>query len=131
MSGEFQEHGIKYVNSKLSASEIYLDFVPRLISGQVELPDNKKLLAQLRGLERKTRQQGHDLITCFQGGQDDLAVTAAGVCTIIPSTRLFTPEEIEKLLPPSEETVREWRREKREKGYTDKEREEMFKRHLR
>ena len=75
----FKDNGIAYEPSKRSASEIYLEFAPYIIQGRVVLPDNKKLLSQMRGLERRTRQQGNDLVTHFSGGHDDLSVVVAGV----------------------------------------------------
>jgi len=76
----FREHGITVKNSELTASELYLNFLPLISNGSVELLDNKRLLAQLVGLERRTRSGGKDLITHFPGGHDDLANAAAGVC---------------------------------------------------
>ncbi len=78
----FQEHGIWVKNSAMSASEIYMNFLPLVANGTVELLDNKRLLAQLTGLERRARSGGKDLITHYAGGHDDLANSCAGVCVM-------------------------------------------------
>ena len=68
-------------NSELASSEIYLNFLPLIANNSVELLDNRRLIEQLRGLERKTRQGGKDQITHspFTPARDDLAVATAGV----------------------------------------------------
>jgi hypothetical protein len=79
-SSAFRDEGIAYENSSLSKSDIFLEFEPLLMQGLVELPDLKRLHSQLRGLERRTRSGGKDLIDHYPGGQDDLANSVAGVC---------------------------------------------------
>lgn len=74
----FREHGIDIRNSEMTASELYLNFLPLIANGTVELLDNKRLLAQLTGLERRARSGGKDLVTHYAGGHDDLANAAAG-----------------------------------------------------
>jgi len=78
----FREHGITVKNSELTASELYLNFLPLVSNGTVELLDNKRLIAQLTGLERRARSGGKDLITHYAGGHDDLANAAAGACVM-------------------------------------------------
>jgi hypothetical protein len=79
----FREHGIEVKNADMTASELYLNFLPLVSNGSVELLDNKRLLAQLTGLERRARSGGKDLITHYAGGHDDLANSAAGACTMV------------------------------------------------
>lgn len=79
VSSAFRENEITVENSELSSSEIYLEFLPLLMNGSVELLDNRRLIDQLRGLERKTRAGGKDLVTHYPGGHDDLAIAVAGV----------------------------------------------------
>jgi hypothetical protein len=43
----FQAEGISYLVSSKSKSEIYLEFLPCLNSGRVELLDSKKLVKEL------------------------------------------------------------------------------------
>lgn len=75
----FREQGIVVRPSVLTASEIYLEFLPLISNGTVELLDQKRLAGQLTGLERRARSGGKDLITHYPGGHDDVANAAAGV----------------------------------------------------
>lgn len=75
---QFRFYGIETRFSHLSASEIYLDFLPVVTSRTVELLDNKRLTGQLANLERRVRTGGYDLVTHFPGQHDDLANAAAG-----------------------------------------------------
>ena len=67
VSSAFQNQGITIENSDLSASEIYLNFLRLIANGAVELLDTKRLLARLRGLERRSHTGGKDLIDHFAG----------------------------------------------------------------
>ncbi|MBL7146522.1 MAG: hypothetical protein ISS76_19945 [Phycisphaerae bacterium] len=78
----FQSNGIIYNKSKLSKSELFLELLPRLCSGEIELLDNEILINQLSTLERRTRSGGRDIIDKPQGGHDDVANVVAGVSTI-------------------------------------------------
>lgn len=78
----FRDHGITVKPAAMTASEIYQNFLPYVSNGTVELPDDKRLRAQLVGLERRARSGGKDQITHFQGGHDDLANAAAGACVM-------------------------------------------------
>lgn len=78
----FREHGVTVTAAPMTASELYLNFLPLIANGTAELPDNKRLQSQLTGLERRTRSGGRDLITHYPGGHDDLANAAAGACVL-------------------------------------------------
>jgi hypothetical protein len=80
VSSEFANCGVMYEPSEISTSEFYLSFLPLISNGNVELLDDKRLIAQLKGLERRTRVGSRDLITHYPGGFDDLAASCAGVC---------------------------------------------------
>jgi hypothetical protein len=54
----FSKCGVAYKASKRNRSEIYLELLPALMSGQVDLLDNPRLLAQLVALERRTGRAG-------------------------------------------------------------------------
>ncbi len=74
----FRGHNIVVRPSEKSASELYLEALPLISNGMVELLDIKRLAGQLTGLERRARSGGKDLITHYPGGHDDLANSAAG-----------------------------------------------------
>jgi len=80
-SSEFQKEGITYKNSELSKSDIYLEFLPLVMQGQVELLDHKQMINELKQLERRTGKQ-KDSVDHPQGLHDDLSNAAAGACVM-------------------------------------------------
>jgi hypothetical protein len=80
---EFLKHGISYSPSEQDRSGLYLTFLPMVLSGRVELLDNKTLFNELRSLERRTRKGGRDLVDHPPKMHDDLANSVAGVCTVL------------------------------------------------
>jgi len=85
VSEGFRECEIIFEASKLNKSEIYLEFEPLMAQGRAELLDSKKLFGQLRGLERRTRSGGKDIVDHYQGGHDDLANAVSGACVAAAS----------------------------------------------
>ena len=85
---EFLKHGVTYQPSEKDKSVIYLEFLPLMLSGRVELLDNKTLGAELRALERRTRKGGRDLVDHPPRQHDDLANAVAGVCTVLAVGRM-------------------------------------------
>lgn len=78
----FRRHGIEYRLAELPTSAIYIEALAALNSGVVELLDHARLIAQLCGLERRTRATGKDTIAPPRGGHDDIANAVAGVITL-------------------------------------------------
>jgi hypothetical protein len=76
---EFKKHGIEYTPSEKPKSGLYLDLLPALNSGRVELPPDNRLVNQLIGLERRTARGGRDSIDHAPGGHDDRANVIAGL----------------------------------------------------
>lgn len=76
---EFAKHGITYTPSDQPKSGLYLDLLPALNSGRVELPPDTRLVNQLIGLERRTSRGGRDSIDHPPGGHDDRANVIAGL----------------------------------------------------
>ncbi|MHC2247841.1 hypothetical protein [Bradyrhizobium elkanii] len=87
VSQAFKKAGIEYRPADLSKSEIYRDLLPRLNSGEVDLLDNRRLVAQLLGLERRTARGGRDTIDHAPGAKDDLANSVAGCLVYLTSAR--------------------------------------------
>jgi hypothetical protein len=79
----FRRHGVLYQATEKSSSELYLELLPVLSSGRVEILDSSRLVSQLANLERRTRGGGRDLVSHFRGQHDDLANVVAGVCSIL------------------------------------------------
>lgn len=78
----FQRHGITYAPADKPKSQIYLDLLPTLNSGEAELLDVPVLAAQLATLERRTARGGRDSIDHAPGSRDDVANAVAGALVI-------------------------------------------------
>jgi len=76
----FRVHGVEYLIATKPKSELYLNLLPLLNSGRVELLDHQKCLAQLCSLERRTARGGRDTIDHAPGAHDDVANALAGAC---------------------------------------------------
>lgn len=88
---EFKKHDIEYTPSEKPKSGLYLDLLPALNSGRVELPPDDRLVNQLIGLERRTARGGRDSIDHPPGGHDDRANVIAGLV----STKAASTYDIE------------------------------------
>lgn len=75
----FRKRGITYVLVDQTRSDLYRDMLPKLNSGQVELLDNRTLVGQIAGLERRVARGGKESIDHAPNGHDDLANAAAGM----------------------------------------------------
>lgn len=84
----FEGRGIQYTKCEKAKSALYVELLPRICSGEIELPDDAVLVNQLASLERRTRSGGKDSIDHPHGGHDDLANAVAGVCDAA-STRML------------------------------------------
>jgi hypothetical protein len=74
----FRSYGIDYRRAEKAKSQIYLELLGPLNSGQVELLDQPRLIYQLCSLERKTARSGKDSIDHPPNGHDDVINAAAG-----------------------------------------------------
>jgi hypothetical protein len=75
---QFRKRNIRYLPSEKVKSDIYRDILPILNSGKCQLLDDRRLLGQFNGLERRTARGGRDSIDHGPGRHDDLANTVAG-----------------------------------------------------
>lgn len=85
VASAFTNARIKYTQSDKPKSQLYVELLPRLCSGEIELLDSDTLINQLAGLERRTRSGGKDIIDHPPGSHDDLANAVAGV--VVSSTK--------------------------------------------
>jgi hypothetical protein len=83
----FSAHGVRYELSELNRSEIYLNCLPALTSGQVDLLDNRRMVAQFAQLERRTSRAGRDTIDHPQHGHDDISNSVAGVIVLLATKK--------------------------------------------
>jgi hypothetical protein len=76
---QFRKRGVLYKASELSKSELYVQVLPLLNAGNVELLDVPRLIAQFSDLERRVaRGTGREIVDHGPGGHDDLCNAAAG-----------------------------------------------------
>jgi hypothetical protein len=73
----FRLQGIEYQLSEWTRSEAYLTLLPALNSSRIELLDNRRLISQLCGLERRVARSGKDSVDHPRGSHDDLINSAA------------------------------------------------------
>ncbi len=83
----------RYTKCEQSKGQLYVELLPRLCSGEIELPDDPLLVKQLAALERRTRSGGKDVIDHPPGGHDDLANVIAGVA-VVAATKVFVCEAL-------------------------------------
>lgn len=62
VSEQFMKQGVFYEPCELSKSKIYLDVLPLINSGAVELLDNERMISQFAGLERRTARGGQEFV---------------------------------------------------------------------
>jgi hypothetical protein len=79
---QFAKRNVTYEPSERVKSDIYRDTLPLLNSRKVQLLDNRRLLSQLHGLERRTARGGKDSIDHGPGQHDDLANSVAGAIVL-------------------------------------------------
>lgn len=85
----FNTNGIRYEKSDKPKSALYVELLPRLCSGEIELLDDETLITQIANLERRTRSGGKDIIDHPPGGHDDVANAVAGVAVVAATKRLI------------------------------------------
>ena len=74
----FRFHRIEYELAGLSRSEAYLTLLPAINTpGRIELLDNRRLVSQLCGLERRAARSGRDTVDHPRGAHDDVINAAA------------------------------------------------------
>ena len=83
----FRKFGVTYKVAEKNGSELYLELLPTVNSGTIELLDNKELLRELRGLERRRGRSGKDSVDHRPGSHDDLANACAGVAAELKKQR--------------------------------------------
>jgi hypothetical protein len=89
----FRLCGVTYDLSEKVKSDIYRDVLPLLNSRKVQLLDDRRLISQLHGLERRTARGGKDSIDHSPGAKDDVANAAAGALLLTSAVRPFIISE--------------------------------------
>lgn len=77
--GAFKRHGIDYEPSELDKSSIYFECLAPFAERRVTLPNDKRLVTELRMLERRPRSGGRpDQVDHPSNGHDDAANAVCG-----------------------------------------------------
>ena len=76
-----RDSGIEYELCSKGKSDLYVDLLPRLFSGSIELPDDPKLRIELSSLERRTSRSGREMIDHPPHAHDDRANAVAGLAS--------------------------------------------------
>jgi hypothetical protein len=83
---QFRQFGITLDHEGVRPkSDLYVDLLPLINAGRVELLDNARLIGQLCALERRTARGGRDTIDHPSGAHDDVANAVAGAAALILS----------------------------------------------
>lgn len=90
VASTFSQNGIRYDASPKNRSEIYLEFLPAMMSRQIELLDDTRLAMQFANLERRASHLGRESVDHAPGSHDDLANAAAGALIQVVPGRVLT-----------------------------------------
>ena len=78
VSDAFETAGLVYRTSHLTKSQLYLEAVPHFARRVVTIPNDPKLIRELRLLERRTARSGRDSVDHPTNGNDDRANALVG-----------------------------------------------------
>lgn len=84
---QFSKFGLTYEQSAKPKSDLYVDALPLINSGRIELLDHPKSISQLCALERRCVRGGRDTVDHPPGGHDDLSNVIAGCAATFTSGR--------------------------------------------
>jgi hypothetical protein len=92
---QFKLRGIGYGVSERTKSELYVELLPRINTGSVDLLDNRRMVTQLVSLERHTgRGTGREIIDHPRDQHDDLINSAAGALMLASARKkAFRPTQ--------------------------------------
>jgi hypothetical protein len=82
VASAFADAGIKYETSPLNKSQLYLESLPHFNRGAVSIPEQDRLLRELRTLERRVQRSGRDSVDHPKHGSDDYANALCGALYI-------------------------------------------------
>jgi hypothetical protein len=85
VTSAFQKVGLTYQTSPLTKSDLYLNLEPTINTRKIELPNDEKLITELRSLERRRGRSGRDVINHppMKSARDDRANSVAGVAWLL------------------------------------------------
>jgi hypothetical protein len=99
----FEAHNITYEPSAEPKSSLYQNMLPLLNAHRIDLLDDKKALAQLCGLERRTSRAGKDSIDHAPNGHDDMANAVAGCASVLQAASSYWAGDLAWVRGPEDE----------------------------
>jgi hypothetical protein len=106
----FDRHAIRYEQSAAPKSDLYIDLLPLLNSGQIHLLDHPKTINQICSLERRTSRGGRDSIDHPPGGHDDLANAVAGLAADLTQDKRIDYAAWNGSTPDDPDGLQAWQR---------------------
>ena len=82
----FRDRDIGYEPAEKPKSDLYRDLLPLINAKRLDLLDDKRLQAQLVGLERRTSRAGKDSIDHAPNAHDDVANAVAGCASLLAAS---------------------------------------------
>ena len=79
---QFRKRGITYEASSQAKSEIYLESLPLLNGGRLDLLDHTRLVGQICGLERRVARGGRESVDHAPLAHDDVANAVLGAAVL-------------------------------------------------
>jgi hypothetical protein len=102
--------GMTYTVSDLTASELYAEAEPLFMRGLVALPDHPVLTRELRLLERRPGNLAREAIGHPRGSHDDLANATAGVLRILSNYLGYNLDAISGMTADDPLGIEGWQR---------------------
>ncbi len=78
ISSAFRDAGLSYEKSEMTASQLFLESLSAFARGIVSIPDDLRLVRELKALERRTHRAGKDVVSHPAQGHDDAANALVG-----------------------------------------------------
>jgi hypothetical protein len=83
VASTWRKNGLVYVQSERPRSVLYLETLPLWARGLVSIPDHKRLVMELRRLERRAHRSGRDTVDHGRSGSDDYSNVVCGSLTLL------------------------------------------------
>jgi hypothetical protein len=96
-------YNIGYEPAERPKSDLYRDMLPLINSRRIELLDDRKLVNQLCGLERRTTRAGRDSIDSAPNSHEDIANSVAGVANVLQASSSYWAGDLAWVRGPEDE----------------------------
>lgn len=99
----YKEHGIRYEQADMTASELYLAALPLFSAGSVELPRSDRLRGQLCSLLRKTSTGGRDQVIAGQSDSSHADLANAVIGAVMLAAKRGASIGFEEFIPDDDD----------------------------